>query len=312
MKKVIITGANSFIGRRLTNRLIDRGNHVYAVVRETFKDTEIFKKHNCTIVRCNMEDYSSLFELIEDKCDVGIAMAWNGTRGGLRNDKTLQESNYVYSMDSIENFIRMGCKKIITSGSQAEYGPVNTDRKTLETDGCFPNTEYGIEKLKTYHDSAILCKKSGVCLIEPRYFSLYGEDDYYGTMIISIIRRMISGEKCELTECIQTWDFLHVDDAVNALEELIDSERTKGIYNIGYGESRQLKEYIEIMFQKTGRKSPLLFGAVPYPATGMVNTNPCIDKLKRDTAWSPKVGFEEGIDRVINYQRTIMNQWNSQ
>lgn len=40
------------------------------------------------------------------------------------------------------------------------------------------------------------------------------------------------------------------------------------------------------------------YGAIPYPETGMVNVNPCVDKLK-SLGWEPKVSFEEGVREVI-------------
>jgi len=303
MTKVIITGANSFIGRRLCRVLTDSGYFVYAVVRNSFVGTKIFSDcKNLSVVYSDMEEYGALCERINGTCDIGIALAWNGTRGRQRDDHLQQETNYITSIECVKSFIEKGCKVIITAGSQAEYGPRKTMEKVKETDECNPNTEYGKYKLQFYLKALELCQRNDVRLIEPRFFSLYGPDDSDRTMIISIIRNMLNNLPCKLTLCVQLWDFLYIDDAVDALLKLLQNESAKGIYNFGSGISQPLKQYIELMHSITKSKSPLLYGAISYPSTGMVHTNPSITRLQEIIGWKPKVSFEEGIKRVIDVQ----------
>lgn len=309
MTRVIITAANSFIGRRLCKALTDEGYFVYAVVRNAFVDKEIFD--NCkdlSVIYSDMEEYESLYEKIEEKCDIGIALAWNGTRGRDRDDHFKQEDNYRYSLDCVYSFIKKNCKVIMTAGSQAEYGPCRVAEKVKETDICRPNTEYGKFKLKFYLEALEICDINHVRLIEPRFFSLYGPDDSDKTMIISIIRNMLRNEPCKLTQCIQMWDFLYIDDAIKALLKLLQCENAKGVYNFGSGVSRQLKEYIEIMYDVAKSKSTLLYGEIPYPKTGMVHTNPSISRLCETIHWKPEIQFEEGIRKVIETQSSVEEQ----
>lgn len=191
-----------------------------------------------------------------------------------------------------------GCQTIMTAGSQAEYGPTTKIEKIKETDPCNPNTEYGKAKLKLYRDAVQMCA-SGIRLIEPRFFSLYGPYDSQETMIISMIRNMMQDKPCMLTECIQKWDFLYIDDAIEALYGLICYENAEGVYNFGSGTSYELKKYVETMHRITNSKSVLEYGAVPYPETGIVHTNPSVERLQNEINWKPKTSFEEGIYRVM-------------
>lgn len=306
MTRVIITAANSFIGRRLCRALTNEGYFVYAVVRNSFVDEDIFSGcQNLSIIHCDMEEYSLLHEKIEASCDVGIALAWNGTRGKERGDHLRQELNYRNSIECLHSFIRKNCRTIMTAGSQAEYGPQKTLEKVQETDECNPNTEYGCFKLRFYIEAEKICQSSNVKLIEPRFFSLYGPDDSDKTMVISTIRNMLHNIPCELTHCIQMWDFLYIDDAINGLIRLLQNKHAEGVYNFGSGVSKQLKDYIEIMRDITGSKSQLLYGAIAYPDTGMVHTNPSVRRLCKTIDWRPEVSFEEGIRKVIAAQRQI-------
>lgn len=306
MKKVIITAANCFIGRRLCRTLSESGFFVYAVVREKFENQELFDGiDNIKIVYCNMENYGKLSSQIEEKCDVGITLAWNGTRGADRSDCEKQSDNFFFSCKAIECFDELGCKVIMTAGSQAEVGPWNKIEKVNETDICNPNTEYGKAKLRLFDFCSEFCERKGIRFIEPRFFSLYGEDDYEKTLIISMVRNMLGNCPCELTECLQLWDFLYVDDAVEALALLIENEDAHGVFNVGYGISKPLKEYVEEMYRITNSKSVLRYGAIPYPATGVVHTNPDVTKLMKTVNWRPRVSFTEGIGKVIALQDNI-------
>lgn len=298
--KIAIIGASSFIGQNLI-KYVDRKNwQITAVVRNKKTYQDVFSKYNnVSLVECDMKDYINLGKLI-GYVDCAVYLTWNGTRGETRADSDRQKNNCEKSMIAIKSLVEFGCKKIITAGSQAEYGPWFLNRKLKETDEEKPNTEYGKYKLKFYQDAKAYCEEKDVTLIEPRFFSLYGANDFEGTMIISILKKMLQNESCDLTECKQKWDFLYIDDAIKGLTKLIEKDNIIGVYNFGSGKSYPLKHYVEEMHRITESSSMLIYGKIPYPETGMVNVDPCVDKLEK-LGWKAEVSFEEGIKKVLEY-----------
>jgi len=216
----------------------------------------------------------------------------------------MQQQNYFHSMAAVHSALRIGVSSIITAGSGAEYGP-HYDPITEDTP-CIPNTEYGKQKLKFFYDASDLCNSKNIKLKEPRFFSLYGPGDFKDTMIISILINMLKNEDCLLTECVQLWDYLYIDDAIRGLIKLIETN-VEGVFNFGSGIAKPLKEYVEEMHRITNSKSRLLFGAVPYPTTGMINLQPVVDKLMNETGWQPQISFREGITRTIAGINTMVN-----
>jgi nucleoside-diphosphate-sugar epimerase len=110
-----------------------------------------------------------------------------------------------------------------------------------------------------------------------------------------------------LTQCIQKWDFLYIDDAVQGILRLMENDCVDGAYNFGSGKSEDLKVYIEEMHKITNSKSVLNYGAITYPPTGMVSILPIVEKFTR-TGWHPKTSFSEGISHIIesiNVDNTI-------
>lgn len=297
--RIVVSGATSMIGASLVNRLVGQGHDVIAIVRNECTKLDVLKAdEHLKIINCDMQAYDKLDSIIKQKIDVAVALAWNGTRGNLRNDESLQLENFQNNKKYLQAMIRLKCKKFFTAGSQAEYGVWTEKEKITEDVSPNPNTEYGKYKLRFYEYAKSYCSMHDCDLVEPRFFSLYGPDDFQGTLIISMLKKMLANEPCDLTECIQQWDFLYIDDAIDALCMLIESKTSNGIYNFGSGHSAMLKDYIEIMMQITNSKSELNYGAVPYPKTGIVNVNPDIEKLKK-TGWTAHVTFEEGIRKII-------------
>ena len=293
--KIVITGANSFIGKNLADRAEELGWETILVMRKGHK---VNLGKNSRMVELAMEEYDHLGSLT-GPCDCFVHLAWNGTRGGARMNVALQQKNVEYSLRGVHSILSAGCDRIISAGSQAEYGQYL--EQISETGTCKPNTEYGKAKLAFYEELATLCIQNRTAYKEPRFFSLYGPGDFSGTMILSILRDMLANRPCRLSECRQMWDYLYVDDAIDGLIRLCKDPCPDGVYNFGSGDARPLREYVEDMARLTQTKSELLYGAVPYPPTGMVSIWPDVSKLKRELHWEPKVSFEEGIQSILRF-----------
>lgn len=295
--RICITAANCFIGLPLVKKASSLGWEVIAVVRVGNKQKDyIGSIPNTKVIELNLENYDQLGEIV-GKIDCAVLLTWNGTRGQTRLDEKLQESNYLYNMEAVKSLVTHGCGRIITAGSQAEYGIYN--KVITEETECKPNTAYGKYKVKFFEEAQKYCKEKGVSLKEPRFFSLYGPGDYENTMIMSTIRDMLLNNPCSFTQAIQMWDFLYIDDAINAIILLCEKECADGVYNFGSGDCRPLKEYIEEQKRILNSNSELLFGKIPYGPAGMVSIHPSIEKLKNETGWVPSVRFCDGIKRIV-------------
>lgn len=292
--KIVITGANSFIGTSLAKKANSLGWETVLVVRPGHNSIDGLE--NCRLVALPMESYDQLGNAV-GPCDCLVHLSWNGTRGESRMDAMRQRKNVEYSLRGVQSAIAAGCKRIISAGSQAEYGP-HTEKIT-EDSACRPNTAYGKAKLAFYEALAEICARNHISYKEPRFFSLYGPSDYSGTMIASILKDMLNNSPCRLTKAVQMWDFLYIEDAVEGLIKLCSKACQDGIYNFGSGDTRTLRSFIEEMAEITGTQSELLFGEIPYPDTGMVSLWPDITKIKRELCWEPKISFREGIQSIV-------------
>lgn len=298
MERIVITGATSFIGKHMVAAALERGWEVVAVVRRrSDKRRNLPENGRLSVVELNLEEYAELGN-VTGAADCFVHLAWNGTRGESRTDEKCQQENFANSIAAVKSMINAGCKCIVTAGSQAEYG--RCDDMIYEDSQCNPNTAYGICKLRLYRDVMQICSEHGVAYREARFFSLYGPGDYEGTLVMSLLDAMRKDCECNLTECMQLWNFVYVDDAVEAVLQLCEKDCEDGAYNIASEDTRILKEYVEEMRRILNSNSRLRYGAIPYPPNGMVSISPSVEKIKSETGWQPKVTFREGILRMIS------------
>lgn len=298
MKTILITGATSFIGLNLINYLLN-DYKVIAVVRPNSEKISLLPaSDNLSIFELEMKEYYRLPSLIKEPIHAIAHLSWGGTRGIDRNNIELQEQNFKYSISALHSAAKLNAKIFMSAGSQAEYGLQNS----IITENTVPKpvTAYGKSKLKFYEYGMEFCKNNNIKFVEPRFFSLYGTGDYEGTLIMSMLDKMLKNEPCDLTYCTQKWNFLNIEDAVAGMKILLENEQVEsGAYNFASNDTRKLKNFLLEMKYIADSKSKLNFGVISHNDSGKYGINPDITKLL-NTGWQPKISFEDGIREIIN------------
>lgn len=302
MKQIVITGATSFIGNNLIKKFLESDYYIYAVVRPNTKNINSIIKHkNVEIIELSIEDMCELSKFISGEIEFLFHLAWEGTRNPYRDNSIIQEKNYKASIQVIEEANKLGCKKFIGIGSQAEYGIGN--EKVDELSVTNPLTEYGKYKLNTKESCEQIALKVNMKFIWARIFSVYGIHDNNKTLIMYCLRQMLKNEEVLLTKCTQKWDFTYVDDVVNALFELAIQDCENGVYNISSGNTKILSEFILEMKEITNSKSKLSFGIVPCDVSNSVGFEAIVNKLKKETGWEAKISFKKGVQELVKYMK---------
>lgn len=300
MKNAVVTGATSFIGVSLTNRLIQSGYNVFAVTRPgSAKLYRLAANDALRVIELDTYSISSLPESIGESVDMFFHLAWEGTRAPDSDNPGLQQKNYHNSIKALEAAAELKSRIFVGAGSQAEYGEFKGG--TDESYRAQPVTEYGKAKLKTYRDGYEKANILHMNFVWPRIFSVYGEYDYPSTLIMTCIRKMLNNEIIPLSQCIQKWDYLYVDDAAEALVQLGLKGRNGEVYNIASGISKPLKDYVLEIKEIISSTSQLEFGAIPYGHRGPISFEPVVDKIRTELHWRPKTDFKTGVMKIIKY-----------
>ena len=298
--KIVITGPTGAIGMAIIKKCLEQNTEVLAICHRGSKRIgQISKDEHIKVVEANLQDYNSLYIDPDEKYDIFIHLAWNGTFGDTRNDMSLQSDNIKHALDAVELAARLGCKTFIGAGSQAEYGRV--DKPLTPDTPTFPENGYGIAKLAAGQMSRIRCEQLGIKHIWTRIFSVYGPYDGEYTMVMSTLKKLLSGEETHFTAGEQIWDYLYSEDAAEMILNLAETAKHGTIYCIASGDSRPLKEYIQEMYEATGCKARLGLGDIPYGNKQVMCL--CVDK--EFIIPGKRTDFSDGIVKTLEYIKSL-------
>lgn len=289
MKTAILTGGTGFLGCWLLKELVNNNVFVYVIVRKNSKRLDRLNGIlGIEVIELDMDEICELPNYVK-AADVFYHLAWEGER----NNFISQMKNITTSVNAMQIAHKLGVKQFIVTGSQAEYGICN--EQVDENYPVNPNTAYGACKLACYNILMTLSKQIDLPLTWARVFSVYGEGDNPNTLISYLFKCFNENEIPKLTKGNQMWDFLHGKDAASALY-LLGKKNKFGIYNLAYGESRPLKEFIIEARDLIKPNSKLDFALDTSPNTVELRAN--VNKIKNELEWKPLVSFKEGILRI--------------
>lgn len=302
MKKIIVIGANGFLGCNLAARLAQMNYEIIALVAFNSEYSALKKYSNIT---CLEFDFSTLekistsnFQMIKG-VDTIFHMAWAGVSTTHKNEAFVQAQNIQYGLSVMAFALRNDIRRIIVPGSAAEYACSNTiiNGKSYPA----PSDLYSAAKIAT----RILCQtyasQNNIEFIWTAITSIYGPGRNDNNLITYAIKMMLKREKPSFTGLEQQWDYLYIDDLINALIAIGERGKNGKIYPIGSGEHRQMLEYIKLIHKKIAPDLPLGIGDIPYKNKTIDNQILDISELEKDTGFQPKFTFEQGIERTIEY-----------
>lgn len=298
MKTVCITGATSMIGLSLTKECLSNNIDVIAIVRNS--STKVNSLPTSPRLKIMSSDISELDTIDTEnlKAEVFYHLAWTGTSKQDRLDNIVQASNIQYTLKAVKLASKLGCKKFIGAGSQAEYGSFQDliDSKTA----LDPVTPYGIAKMASGMMSRNMCDRLGIVHIWPRIFSVYGSNDKDSTMISQVVDKALTNEEIVLEHGSRPWDYLYESDAGHILYLIGQTVDCSRCYRVAYGESQSLSEYVSQIITETGSLSKLS----SEPNDSQYGLNVDAQDLFEDIGYCPQVSFKEGIKKIIATRRT--------
>lgn len=298
--KVIVTGATSFIGRALIEKILKmQQREIIAVVASDSQRKEnIPKSERIQIIESDLKDIDMIDIDVADSVATIYHIGWSSRFSNPRYNIEGQMQNVDYLKKVINLGKRLGCKKILGIGSQAECGRVSEPISELTPD--HPETAYAVAKCHAYERGMELCGKYGIDFYWPRLLSAYGPGDKMRTMIMSCLDAAVHKKKAEFTKCEQIWDYIYVSDVADALLGIADKGVPGIKYTIASGYGRKLVDYISDIAEIADAPSLLEgIGKKEYTDGQVMYLVGDISRLSLDTGFHPVVSFSEGIQATI-------------
>ncbi len=298
MKKVLLTGATGFIGKQTIPFLLSQGYEIHALTRNPHFLPASVKAYEADLF--NAQQVAKLVSLI--KPTHLLHFAWYTTPCKYWSS----EENLEWVKSSInlfQEFVANGGKRIVVSGTCAEYewGPeAPCDEYSTPLKAA---TLYGACKAALYQVLDAYARQKNISYSWGRIFFLYGPNEYSERLVPSIIQKLLKNEVAPCSHGNQIRDFMHVEDVASAFVALLNSE-VQGAVNIASGQNTTLRHVIDAISHKLNAIDKVHYGARPInsePPIIAANVNRLINEVK----WSPKYSLEEGLDQTIAWWQQL-------
>ncbi|WP_287877644.1 NAD-dependent epimerase/dehydratase family protein [Aquitalea sp.] len=288
MRKIILTGATGYIGRKLLSRLLERGYSVSVVVRE--------KSPRLSSLPADIEKifydgtFNSLLDGMKDK-ESGLVIHVASlflTQHKPEDIGNLIDSNIKFPCHLLEAMHACGLTEIINTGTSwqhyenGDYNPVNLYAASKQA---------FVDMLKFYQEA----HQFKALTLE--LFDTFGPDDERKKLFHLLQEVAETGKTLKMSPGQQLLDIVYIDDVLNAYEIAINqSGKLTGIFTVASGQMHNLQEIVAIYSKISQKKLNIEFSALPYRPREVMKP---WERYRNLPDWVCEFSLEEGIKKIL-------------
>lgn len=283
---IFVTGSTGFIGYHLLKN--EAFNSELSPVY-TFRNPSVAPSDK-KAVKLDFSNHNELIKTIEElKPKSALLAGWQGLPNYSPDICLL---NHYNQLIQIHHLIKNNCAKIVLTGSCWQYGDLTGQLKEGTSPGAtgiFADTKNSIFEFAKKMAQGSQCK-----IIDARIYFVYGPGQRTTSIIPATLEALRTTGTCQIRTPDAANDFIHINDTIEALIKILkfDFEKNTTV-NIGSGESRQVKEVVNIICKNLGLKNQF---DTNYEKNGFWADN----ELLKSLGWKPKVTLEDGIKDFIS------------
>ena len=318
-KKLLITGANGFVGSHLAQMALDNGFEVFAAVRKS-SDLQHLQGLNLHLVYPDYRNVNSLTALLEEHGITHIAHVAGMTKGKTAEDYTNANATVSVALAQAALGMQSPIKKFVFVSSLAAMGPVKADQMILEDSPASPVTLYGKSKLLA---EQYLDRYQELPLITLRPTAVYGPRDKDMLIIIDMIRK---GWDLYLGKQPQQLTFIYVKDLCSAILLALNSTENRQAYLLSDGQVYNRYDFADQVKKILNRKAVRLHVPVGLISAGLAvmekllpsrtsilnrdklkeltGSFPCsIEKAQKELGYQPQYPLEKGLRETVSWNQ---------
>jgi nucleoside-diphosphate-sugar epimerase len=317
-RRVLVTGAGGFIGRRSLEPLRAAGFDVHAVLSpraaasgERSDGRAEGLPAGGPVYRTDLLNAPEIDALIRAvRPSHLLHFAWIATPGeywqSAENFRWLAASTHL-----LKAFQRSGGIRAVMAGSCAEYdwsrASVCDERTTPLANGpnsshATPYTECKIAMSRVLEEFGRARRLSTAW---GRIFFQFGPGEDQRRLVPSVITHLLSGREAACTPGTQIRSFLHVDDVAAAFAAMLDAD-VEGAVNVGSADRVAISDLLGRIAERLGRPDLIKLGARPMPPSEPPLLVPKIGRLRAEVGFEPRWTLDAALDDTIHWWRRAL------
>lgn len=292
MSRVLLTGANGYIGRSVQDALLARDLEVHAISRNAGQIDSKIAWHQVDLL-----DSASVAKLLKTISATHlIHLAWV-TEPGAYWQSPDNARWQAASIELLRNFSACGGKRAVLAGTCAEYD-WSTGHCSEESTPLQAQSPYTAAKLAFRDAANALAATTDIELVWARIFYSFGPHEHPQRLIAAVILALLDRKRAACSDGEQLRDFMYVRDLADAFVAVLESSFC-GDINLASGQVISIKELVTLIAKKMHAIELVDFGARAMQAGEPPIIGADTSRLRESVGWTSKYDIESALDETI-------------
>jgi UDP-glucose 4-epimerase len=293
-QRILVTGANGFIGSHLCLRLYQEGAEVHAVYRSR-RPADLGDQRWWQADLANLEEVRKI--VAKARPDVIFHLA-SHVKGAPDLEHVLPtfRSNLQSTVNLLTVAAETDCRRVILTGSLAEPETENGE--------TFPSAPYAAAKWASSGYARMFHALYKLPILIARVFMVYGPGQMDLTKLIPYVTlSLLQGKTPKISSGERLVDWIYVSDVVNGFLALSQAAHVDGeTLDLGSGSLVSIRGIVQQLATAIGNRVNAEFGALPdrpLEPTRLAKTAVTFARI----GWKPQVSLQEGLQRTVGWYR---------
>lgn len=308
--KVLVTGADGFVGSWLLPRLRKEGHAIVAAVRPGCGAR--LEAEGVPVVSLELTEGESVGAALEGDPDAVVHLAAVASGADAAKDP-----GYAWAVNAVGTarlaeglaWRRAQTRKdpLFLLASTGEVYGIGPETPRTETDPTHPVSAYAASKLGAEIAALEVHRRTGLRVVVARAFPHSGRGQDERFVIPALARRLLLAKRVgapvvEVGNLEVVREFMHVSDVADGYARLLAKGEAGSVYNLASGQGVRLSDVFRQLGDIIGHAAvPEVSSALvrPVDLTYLVGDGA---RLRRATGWSPRIALRDMLAEVVDAQ----------